>query len=75
MSITEETCRWAYAKAMRNENIRRALEEVGRAIYLDDNASDESVFPASNRYVLSRVELHGERQAEALVYCNGVCVA
>jgi len=75
MSITEETCRWAYAKAMRNENIRRALHEAGRAIYLDDNPSDESVFPASNRYVLSRVEVHGERQAEALVYCNGVCVA
>lgn len=75
MSITEETCRWAYAKAMRNENIRRTLQEFGRAIYMDDTASDESVFPASNRYVLSRVEVHSDRRAEALVYCNGVCVA
>lgn len=73
MSITEETCRWAYAKAMRSAAIRRALETYGRAIYHDDTNSDESVFPASNRYVLSRVEMHGG-PARALTYCNGVCV-
>lgn len=70
MTFTEETCRWAYAKAMRIEDIRQALLQHGRAIFFDDDT-----FVEDNRYVLSRVEATTNTHHPAtLIYCNGVCV-
>lgn len=66
MSRTEQHCRWAYAKAMRIESVRHALDTLGRAVYLDTDGFDPV------RYVLSRVSARAD---QALVYCNGVCVA
>ncbi len=72
LSANEEICRWAYAKAMRLDEIRKALRDVGRAVYLDP---DTAVLSAQNRFVLWRVDMHADdKAAHSLVYCNGVCV-
>ena len=70
----EEACRWAYARAIRLKSIRKALNELGRAIYFDPEGA---VLSGEGRFVLSRVELRaaaGEAM-RAIIYCNGVCVA
>ncbi len=74
MSITEDTCRWAYMKAMRNDSIRLALYNCGRAVFIDSSLISEFL-PAGNRFVLSLVKMsHGGNGTRTLVYCNGVCV-
>ena len=76
MSLTEKTCRWAYAKAMQIESVRKSLAEFGRAIYLEDGSDSDMVLPSGQRFVLSRVEMSTPGFApHSLVYCNGVCVA
>jgi len=73
VSIYEEACRWAYAKAMRLDDIRDALTRFGRAVYCDPCGA---VLSAQNRYVLSRVDVHGHNgEMRSIVYCNGVAVA
>ena len=76
MSLTEDACRWAYAKAMCNDHVRQALEDNGRAVYVDDVPSDGVEWPSIHRFVLARVALHGHGDEERVVtYCNGFAVA
>jgi len=71
--VQEEACRWAYARAIRLESVRKALSELGRAIYFDPEGA---VLSGEGRFVLSRVELRAAGEAiRAIIYCNGVCVA
>ena len=73
MSAYEEACRWAYAKAMRLDDIRDALERFGRVVYLDPYGA---VLSAQNQFVLSRVDVRGHNgNTRSIVYCNGVAVA
>ncbi len=73
VSAYEEACSWAYAKAMRLDDIREALTRLGRAVYNDPCGA---VLSAQNRYVLSRVDVHGHNgNTHSIVYCNGVAVA
>ena len=74
MTAEEELCRWAYMKAMRIKSVRQALNDAGRAIFMDDNAQGRpSPF---HRFVLSRVELRLAGQAmRSIVYCNGFAVS
>ncbi|EGF93681.1 hypothetical protein ABI_21230 [Asticcacaulis biprosthecium C19] len=74
MSMTEEICRWAYAKAMRLEHIRQALEDYGRAVFIDDGLEDTEILPVPHRFVLSRVDI-SHASGHPLTYCNGVRVA
>ncbi|ESQ73976.1 hypothetical protein [Asticcacaulis sp. AC402] len=74
MSKTEEVCRWAYARAMRLDHIRQALENYGRAVFFDDGLGEPEVLPVPYRFVLSRVEMSAAT-GHALTYCNGVQVA
>ena len=71
--IQEETCRWAYARAMRLKSVRKALNELGRAVYFDP---DGAVLSGEGRFVLSRVDFHTQGDIpRRIIYCNGVCVA
>lgn len=71
----EESCRWAYVKAMRVAAIRDTFRARGRAVYLDMHGLN-GLTSSPDRYVLSRVDLHERGGAvRSMTYCNGVCVA
>ncbi|ESQ88992.1 hypothetical protein ABAC460_14525 [Asticcacaulis sp. AC460] len=59
---------------MRLEHIRQALENYGRAVFIDDFMQDTEVLPVPHRFVLSRVDISAAT-GHALTYCNGVRVA
>jgi hypothetical protein len=75
MTIQEDACRWAYAKAMRIDSVRDTLHALGRAVYTDIDG--DTALPAlPDRYILSRVPLRASGRAIRYVtYCNGVHVA
>ena len=75
MSLTEDACQWAYAKAMRLENVRRSLMENGRAVYVDDVPSDGAEWPSMHRFVLARVAVQDHGEERIVTYCNGFSVS
>jgi hypothetical protein len=71
----EDTCRGAYAKAMRIDSIRDTLQALGRAVYVDIDGGN-ALLSLPDRYIFSRVRVRASgRGIRYVTYCNGVCVA